>query len=103
VACQQVFPVQTTAAEAVIAEKAKTLAPITVPISALLNDTICYSVFLIFLPNYNTSTSSFVPISRSKKRAKKHRDGPPLGSEMKKLGSGRLAEMNGFFPSTFAL
>jgi hypothetical protein len=81
-----VFPVQTTAAEAVIAEKAKTLAPITVPISALLNDTICYSVFLIFWPNYNASTSSFVPISRSKTRAKKHR-WSAVSSEMK-LGSG---------------
>jgi hypothetical protein len=47
VACQQVFPVQTTAAEAVIAEKANTPAPIAAPISVLLNDAICYSVFLI--------------------------------------------------------
>jgi hypothetical protein len=55
--------VQTTAAEAAIAEKAKTLAPIAAPISVLFNDVICYSVFLIFLHNDNTSTPSIVPIS----------------------------------------
>jgi hypothetical protein len=46
VACQQVLPVQTTAADAFIAEKARTPAPRAPPNNALVNDVIFYSVLL---------------------------------------------------------
>jgi hypothetical protein len=44
VACQQVFPLHTTAADAFIAEKARTPAPRAAPNNALVNDVILHSV-----------------------------------------------------------
>jgi hypothetical protein len=51
------------------------IAPAALSINVLLNDVICYSVFLIFLRNDNTGHSFFVPVSRSKNGAKNHLGG----------------------------